>query len=1571
MPQSVSSPRFQNFISKKILDEFQEEFSPLSFDSDFERLGSPSELETPSFYQFLSSILSQNLDDLDRVLAQRVIDREFVDERTKALSQFNLDHQLGVDDPDYQTVLNLKDEAGRVVVGPLQSEFHRAQNGAEVQVPEEFQGNHVTLFGPPDNPKMCINAMNSLHRIHPQEPELVDQLVESTCMVPMWGADCEDSKTPIESDLLAAAENLQSAFAGDLSFEDTSKTGEKRSYELASDGLSRPIKRFVGLAIPCSFLKWRGELVPLHIFEFCLHLFYQWQRSHALAFYVPKLENEEEARYLKHLIASAEEQVCGAQDSYQMGTVKLMVVLENPRAIFRINEIIDELDPYFMGASLGWHDFLASTARLFRHDSQYRIPVKSDPDIVIKYIHASHEILSDVVGGRGGVKVGGMYGILPLGGDWNSSSYQITLRGFFKDVLIQLKRGLDGFWVAHPDFVRIGIAITHAYKLAKSGDECSLKKLIKDCLIPQYAEEVEAFYQAQDIAGLSKDSPDYPRSLIVSNVGLSNIIPNHDPEEVRYNIFQSLQYLTDWLTGNGCVALPANIEGINVRVMDDLATAERSRWEVWHEVNHGRISAEKVIQIIHEEMRFIRKDLSHETKQVQVKWSDHNSRWYEVAKHLLIKLIVDPDPVEFISELLLPFTMPQFREIESPWEFALEIDPDKYAIASSLKRYDEYFELCGAHQFAREMSLDTFADVNRAKSIIMNFDDSQIISAASYHGDLGAPKKGLDRHALAEQAQVSEEDHSMQRLAKLAESYRSQFGFKFLMSAKGKNAAQILKVLERRIENSREQERENAKMALFEITKKRMHQTHKNNFWDKIFSDLGISNRTKLPCRGLQLSLTEGHQNFQSFWWGEGVQKSTTFQIASLSKSIGAVLALDVLKDYEIELSDSVNQVLRGLGSQFVLSDPVEGKAISDDSDCADHVTIRDLLQHTALNMHYVNGIEGKSAPEIDPLLLRPQDFGYQKIEVKNRPGQKFSYSGAGFMVLEHILELVTGKGIDQLLKNFCKKWGLDHLGQNPGADYCPGSDDSGKEMTPAYLHFPALAAGLFSNSLNITRFLAQLADAYALPEFNRADDSHSEINRERYEIARTCLNAYDYGSMAFMNCKMGLGFFVGEAGENRLMIHQGANDGYRAVYLFCFDGPDRGKGFTILASGEEKAVEVIGQLSQRLLKQMNFSGVDFDRFRRHLNVDGFEQQERVNQGLKALVFDAFRKRQREFYPRRELMERSSHNVLKDAKISFLSDDSFAPVENLISPYRPQFDPGYFGADGKVMDSWESARHNPNPYHYCRMSLPSPVIINYVEISTQYHLGNQVEAVEVIAWEGNQSRVMIPKTAMPGHAQRLIALEQGIQVEKVEVRAYPDGGLSRLAMYHKVPDPNMFTRLEENVPIEFQTAIAQVQKPMFLEHSHLKGAFKGGGLDNNLADSLAGAKVLRSSNEHYAPASQVISPFQPLNMFDGLETARSREKDHFDFVEIQLARRSPIARIDLDFQFFIHNNPRSVSILARQEGDDWCEIVGLKNVKAFRGGIKSFLVSNKQAFDQIQVKVFPDGGINRLYVWEK
>ena len=232
--------------------------------------------------------------------------------------------------------------------------------------------------------------------------------------------------------LLHASENLKACFDGTLSYDDP---GNGKSYRLAKEGLSKPIKRIAGLALPDGHHMYNGEVLPLHLTDFVLHVFHNWSNREGLVFYVPKLENEEEARYLHNLVSATETAVKAQFPEYVLGSVRLFIVFESPRSIFRIREMADELHPYFLVGSLGWHDFLGSTARLFRHDPNYRIPVKADPNIVINHIRESHQILVDSLAPIGGIAIGGMYGVLYE--DGNDLSFEVSIVGYIRDVITQ------------------------------------------------------------------------------------------------------------------------------------------------------------------------------------------------------------------------------------------------------------------------------------------------------------------------------------------------------------------------------------------------------------------------------------------------------------------------------------------------------------------------------------------------------------------------------------------------------------------------------------------------------------------------------------------------------------------------------------------------------------------------------------------------------------------------------------------------------------------------------------------------------------------------------------------------------------------------------------------------------------------------------------------------------------------------------------------------------------------------------------------------------------------------------
>lgn len=686
---------FSNYISSDLLKNLKKEMIEIkSIPGLYMKplTSKKSPLEQEEALYFVCRLYDEVKEDLRKILEKREEDRHFIDTQTNQMSKKNKEFKFSYLDKQYETIIGKKDAQKNVVVGPLE----RPVETAIFELPSHLKGHHVTLFGPSDTRKMSINAMNSWHRKDENEHELVTKLVNESKILPKWGADDEDSKTPNIDSFSEACKNLIKCFDKSLKYQDK-KSG--KHYSIEKEQLAKPIKRPPGFGLPSGGHIYKENPLPLHLFDFGMHLFHCWNNPEALTFYFPKLENENEARYLKKLIETAEEMIQNFQPSYKRGTIRVLIVFENPRAIFRIKEIIKELYPYFAGGSLGWHDYLASTARLFRLDPFYRIPVKADPNIVIKHIKASHDLVAKEVGEKGGAAIGGMYGVLPLHG--NRESYRLAMIGFIKDILIQLRRGLNGFWVAHPDFVRPGIAICWAWnKLKKENKEKDLKNLIKVLLpsMPQEQKDLWTFVTEKNNENLRKDDPLFNRELLAATITKSSTIQNNDPEEVRYNIFQVIQYLVDWLNGNGCVALPATLKNgdgkdVFVRVMDDLATTERSRWEVWAEIFHKRFSKADFYQILKEEIDFIRYNQETETKKIQVQWNKKTYKWYLVSIKILTKLMTDPNPSEFATELLLPFTFDFIRNERDPWAKAYASDPNKYSVPEEVTLLEKELNL--------------------------------------------------------------------------------------------------------------------------------------------------------------------------------------------------------------------------------------------------------------------------------------------------------------------------------------------------------------------------------------------------------------------------------------------------------------------------------------------------------------------------------------------------------------------------------------------------------------------------------------------------------------------------------------------------------------------------------------------------------------------------------------------------------------------------------------------------------------------------------------------------------------
>jgi len=967
-------------------------------------------------------------------------------------------------------------------------------------------------------------------------------------------------------------------------------------------------------------------------------------------------------------------------------------------------------------------------------------------------------------------------------------------------------------------------------------------------------------------------------------------------------------------------------------------------------------------------MHFIRKDLSNDKKIVQVKWDERTEKWYPVAMNLMIRLMTDKKPVEFATELLLPFTITNIRSESDPWEAVKKIDPIKFQLDPYMIRFNYYFGMCGSLKFAKLMAKNLAFDFESAEKCILGFDKKNILEAASFHGDIGENKKTLDQMASSEQKLVLDVDQKLKdELSSLGNQYRTKFGMKFLVSAKDKSALEILAILKNRINKTEAEELINAKIELWAITKKRFLSTPINTLDVSLCSLL-----KKHKINGASIAINTGENQIQSIAMGEKIKTSTWFEMASLSKTIGSCFAMEFFAQKNIPLKTSVNSLLAKTKSTFRIKS-------STNQAWPDQVTIAHLMSHSALNMHYVNGIPANLAmPEIRNFLDGNLDYGHSPIEVINQPGTKFQYSGGGFLVLEHLIEALENKTIIELTRPFLDKLGMMNFSFEqktlPHIEYAVGFTAAGEEIIGTRKMFPSFAAGAMGSAHDLNLFLNHLTTAF------HNKNGSGPIS---HDTAVQMLYGTDKGCMNFMGVKMGHGIFTADAGPNKLAIHQGANDGFRCLYIHCYDGPNKGLGITILCNGEINGVLFNSEVAQAIFNEFKMEGIDTLKFKTQFDLNNIPQDEIVNIGYKNLVFNAFTPALPEtIVDKGPLDPLSNFNLAVGGKILEVSNQKFARAENLLSDHLPTFNPDLFGSQGKIMDSWETVRHNQNGCDTLVFELKKQSNIMYISISTKFHLGNQAQFVKIEGFDSksNDWVDIVLKNELKGHGlKNILALNPKIIFSKIKVSMYPDGGLTRLGLYNE--------DLPENEKIKFQSPdiatsiifpdeIAKTLKPLAAPYNPPESEIKRNwlalraGEEFDVANLAFGGKMLKASNEHYGPAIQIISPYGPMNMFDGFESARSREIGHHEEVHIQLARPSMIHRIEMDFHYFINNNPFEISILGLS-GNEWLTVVEKTNVKAFAGNLKIFCVLSDLKFDQLKIMVYPDGGINRVRVYSR
>jgi malate synthase len=387
-------------------------------------------------------------------------------------------------------------------------------------------------------------------------------------------ADFEDANAPTWRNMVEGQINLRDAVDGKITY--TGSDG--RHYELG-EAPATLLVRPRGWHLPERHLLVGGEPMSGSLFDFGLFFFHCARRLVAQGsgpyFYLPKLESHLEARLWNDVFDFAE-QAAGLPT----GTIRATVLIETLPAAFEMDEILYELREHSAGLNAGRWDYIFSVIKCFADRPEMVLPDRGEVTMTVPFMRAYTELLAAACHRRGAHAMGGMAALIPSRQD--AERNERALAGVRADKQREVSQGHDGTWVAHPDLVPVAREV---FEQGLGGSPNQLERQRDDVHVTAA--------ELQDLASTPGQ---------VTEAGL------------RTNVNVGFQYLSFWLTGRGAAAINS--------LMEDAATAEISRTQIWQWVRHavklpdGRpVTAELVRQILDEETAKIRQAVGDETWQ--------------------------------------------------------------------------------------------------------------------------------------------------------------------------------------------------------------------------------------------------------------------------------------------------------------------------------------------------------------------------------------------------------------------------------------------------------------------------------------------------------------------------------------------------------------------------------------------------------------------------------------------------------------------------------------------------------------------------------------------------------------------------------------------------------------------------------------------------------------------------------------------------------------------------------------------------------------------------------------------
>lgn len=381
-------------------------------------------------------------------------------------------------------------------------------------------------------------------------PELLDRRVEITGPIErkmvinalnscakVFMCCFEDASSPTWENMVDGQINLRDANLGTISYYDEKK---QKNYQLVNNP-ALLIARPRGIHLPEQSIQFNNQPIAGCLMDFALYFFHNYQsraeQGLGVYYYIPKLESMEEAQWWDDIFSFTEQYF-----KVPKGTIRATVLIETLPAVFQMDEILYAMRDHIVAMNCGRWDYIFSYIKTLKNHQDRILPDRHGIGMDQEFLNAYSQLLVRTCHARGALAMGGMSAFIPAK---DPAEMERVTAKVIEDKQRESKNGHDGTWVAHPALV--------------------------DLAMSEFDKHLNGKVNQIDFQS--------PQHEISAELLLKPCEGTRDEAGVRKNIRIALYYIEAWIQGHGCVPIYG--------LMEDAATAEISRANIWQWIHHG------------------------------------------------------------------------------------------------------------------------------------------------------------------------------------------------------------------------------------------------------------------------------------------------------------------------------------------------------------------------------------------------------------------------------------------------------------------------------------------------------------------------------------------------------------------------------------------------------------------------------------------------------------------------------------------------------------------------------------------------------------------------------------------------------------------------------------------------------------------------------------------------------------------------------------------------------------------------------------------------------------------------